>query len=1147
MGAAGSVNYTTIEEAKAAGKSQDEIDTYLSAHPQKEKHKVNYSLPGVKWCPPSMQKEAIALKSNLQLLQDQLASTKSWTVEQRKQTQHHLTAAKQYLDTCKNQASHEIDDLKQVRAKLEKRYVKMYAAMTEMIMEDPSWTAILEIGQKLKNNNIPTFCQSRNGLVPMYEDAVGVKPTFEQAFGEIAHASNGIVTFPSMKRIFRALEKTAMKQNSDPNLNRADNVCDVVRGMITYDNFTDMLNGIKAMENHKDIVIMRTKCRFSKPTSGGWMDHVSNLKFSSDRNSHVCEIQFVHKQLLVVRQQLGGHEVYNYFRSAMELLEVHGLLGNPLQLPKSKPADSNNSASVEIKNTEPSSDPIAWLEKQGVRIKVDLSSIFQQLNVTCIHDLALLNSDKITLITNEMKKNNQKKWVKKNITGKLQELLTNESIGPMIAARSSKTVKAWLTALSLNDDSGLQNWLEEEGYEDELEDLKGLEKNDIAALLQATAEVNKIRVERALGIVRAIKVPEEVESLEEAVKKARGSDGKIDTISIGEIELTISDSIELDFPVQIIGIGPTKTIVIGTDVQDGFKIISAKNNVVSHIQNLTIKDTDRCGFINSSTSHVLKLNNVNVTNCVYGITAEDNSRIEMINCNVSSCKQHGLCLTEKSTICISGPNTKIEKNCTDDGDQNYGICCYHDVSTVLIMKPLTKVIVAVDNKGGGNVGGEGTIMEWAPLQIPTVIHVPEECGTLKNAIQRASLSCGEITTIELSKGTHTSDANSIKIDFPLSIVGSSEDASQTILQGFGLLIEGTSSENQALHHPHLLVANKNASSSCYCDNCRGRSETMYHCNSGCNFDLCGECMLLAEAIKNSKQPEVCLRNLSIHDTSNEIDAVEVVKSTIELKMENICIENSGWNGISVKENANCDMVGVTVKGSQCNGIYVDESFVSVSGDSKIFENCTGKDSNHYGLKSTSNNDSVIHVMKPLTLEMLASNNFGGGNWGGGGTVASWSTLLNPTEIRVPEESDDIVSAMFRVQKSGGKITTIWLAEGKIVIGNLLAEREYIGRYPVTIKYNNDKTIVKAPAILKCTNNHSMKVSDYAEDNYVNGYICDICRQSKKGNRWFCLECCSDLCFDCHPEKHEDCTAVRCNFVSNNPKLNLKVEPIPSEK
>ena len=57
--------------------------------------------------------------------------------------------------------------------------------------------------------------------------------------------------------------------------------------------------------------------------------------------------------------------------------------------------------------------------------------------------------------------------------------------------------------------------------EDELEDLKGLEKNDIAALLQATAEVNKIRVERALGIVRAIKVPEEVESLEEAVKKAR--------------------------------------------------------------------------------------------------------------------------------------------------------------------------------------------------------------------------------------------------------------------------------------------------------------------------------------------------------------------------------------------------------------------------------------------------------------------------------------------------------------------------------------------------------------------------------------------------------------------------------------------------
>ena len=119
-----------------------------------------------------------------------------------------------------------------------------------------------------------------------------------------------------------------MKPSNDPTLNRADNVCDVVRGMIVYDNFEDMVRGITATTNHADVVVMRTKDRYSKPTSGGWMDLVTNLRFNSDGNEHVCEVQFVHKMLLTVREGLGGHKKYNKFRSAMELLEVHGVVKN---------------------------------------------------------------------------------------------------------------------------------------------------------------------------------------------------------------------------------------------------------------------------------------------------------------------------------------------------------------------------------------------------------------------------------------------------------------------------------------------------------------------------------------------------------------------------------------------------------------------------------------------------------------------------------------------------------------------------------------------------------------------------------------------------------------------------------------------------
>jgi hypothetical protein len=52
------------------------------------------------------------------------------------------------------------------------------------------------------------------------------------------------------------------------------------------------------------------------------MDHVVNVRFKSDGNRHVCEIQFVHKTLLIVREGMGGHHVYNYSRSALELLET---------------------------------------------------------------------------------------------------------------------------------------------------------------------------------------------------------------------------------------------------------------------------------------------------------------------------------------------------------------------------------------------------------------------------------------------------------------------------------------------------------------------------------------------------------------------------------------------------------------------------------------------------------------------------------------------------------------------------------------------------------------------------------------------------------------------------------------------------------
>jgi serine/threonine protein kinase len=291
----------------------------------KKKHK--HVVKGIDWLPPSERDEAIPLKENIQQLQDLLVRTSKWTDDQRNSVEQHIKYAKTFLDECKRKTVNDLDTLKHVRLKLETKYVATYKAVSDLLKDEAAWSDILKLGQLNESENDTTFCQSRNGLIAMYEDAVLIQPTFDRIFTEIASECNGTFTSVTPKRMFRALEKTVMKPPNDMNLNRADNVCDVIRGMLVFFNFEDMCQGIELMKSHKDIVVMRTKDRFSNPTSGGWMDHVNNVRFKSDRNRHVCEIQFVHKSLLVVREALGGHHVYNYFRSAMELLESHGALG----------------------------------------------------------------------------------------------------------------------------------------------------------------------------------------------------------------------------------------------------------------------------------------------------------------------------------------------------------------------------------------------------------------------------------------------------------------------------------------------------------------------------------------------------------------------------------------------------------------------------------------------------------------------------------------------------------------------------------------------------------------------------------------------------------------------------------------------------
>merc|ERR1712166_844930 len=122
-----------------------------------------------------------------------------------------------------------------------------------------------------------------------------------------------------LKKMGRIIEKTILKRPDD--LGNANKVCDIVRGMVTCDNMTQIADVVGHIGASDDIVVARVKDRFFEaPSAGGWRDCMINFYVKSDVNKHICEVQLVHKMMMTARKGLPGHAVYNRVRNASELI-----------------------------------------------------------------------------------------------------------------------------------------------------------------------------------------------------------------------------------------------------------------------------------------------------------------------------------------------------------------------------------------------------------------------------------------------------------------------------------------------------------------------------------------------------------------------------------------------------------------------------------------------------------------------------------------------------------------------------------------------------------------------------------------------------------------------------------------------------------
>ena len=146
------------------------------------------------------------------------------------------------------------------------------------------------------------------------------------------------------------------------------------------------------------------------------MDLVTNLRFNSDGNEHVCEVQFVHKMLLTVREGLGGHAVYNKFRSAMELLEVHGVIDETTNIVVDYSEIIPTTLSTEQVDAL-SNELISFLTTAKIKVTDQLTTAFNSMGIVGVDDFDDLDEEMTAALEDAMKPMEKKRF-RKSLVGR---------------------------------------------------------------------------------------------------------------------------------------------------------------------------------------------------------------------------------------------------------------------------------------------------------------------------------------------------------------------------------------------------------------------------------------------------------------------------------------------------------------------------------------------------------------------------------------------------------------------------------------------------------------------------------------------------------------------------------------------------------
>ena len=201
-----------------------------------------------------------------------------------------------------------------------------------------------------------------------------------------------------------------------------------------------------------------------------------------------------------------------------------------------------------------------------------------------------------------------------------------------------------------------------------------------------------------------VRVPEDCETLEEAVGRVSGDD-RLTTIVVGEGEHQIDRNILIiSSAMNIVGDPgvPRKDIVIMGGIK--FRMVIQGN---CHLQHLTLRQGWNGVFGRSS----FTMEDVQVEQCGdIGVRAGGEGVVgRCTNVEVRQCGGSGVCPDYGASITLIGAKTMVYHNCRKGKSYHYGLAVYNSSfwgTTIQLVSPLTKEQVSFANGGGGNWGAE---------------------------------------------------------------------------------------------------------------------------------------------------------------------------------------------------------------------------------------------------------------------------------------------------------------------------------------------------------------------------------------------------------------------------------------------------------